>query len=526
MSATGAELDDVAPAPSGTQPRDVRELQRRAVQGSLWTVVHVVVAVPVAFVANAVVARALGVEDYGRLAVLTLALSIAVGVTNLGFSDGVVQWGAAAHARGDEAAKRELVRRSLGFHLFVQLPPLLVFVGAVAHDEGMLVLASLLASVILPAALGSSTLLLTVENRSATSAKLAMLGNAVTQALVSATAVVSASSAAVWAARNVAGAALLPLNLVVLDRASRRVVLSPLAPRHMPVGFWRFSLFTAAGGIVGTLVFSRTEVVLLQAGGALQAAGLFALAFGLAQQITGPVDALLNPLQSAVAGVVEAHPSRAREALLRATRVSALLCAAITLLVLPVLSWLIPSIYGTAYSDAAMVFLALGVLSCLQSAVNPLVTFTRARRRAGSLFTVNCCALGVDLAVALVAIPLWGLWGAVVANTAGQLVVFLSLVRLECRAWGVPLTDFGRALALFVTAAAAAACTPVAGILGAPEGLAVVMVIVAGLLLAVLVGHLTRGRVPVADLQPALDVLPRPVGRFAALALRPFTTTR
>ena len=56
-------------------------------------------------------------------------------------------------------------------------------------------------------------------------------------------------------------------------------------------------------------------------------AGLFALAFGLSQQITAPIDALLNPLWPAVAGVVEVHPEKAARTLLRATRVSAVLAA-------------------------------------------------------------------------------------------------------------------------------------------------------------------------------------------------------
>src|ERR1700693_2463743 len=49
------------------------DLQRRAIAGSMWTAVHTVVTLPVAFVANAILARSLGVSSYGHLAFLSAA---------------------------------------------------------------------------------------------------------------------------------------------------------------------------------------------------------------------------------------------------------------------------------------------------------------------------------------------------------------------------------------------------------------------------------------------------------------------
>ncbi|WP_088319351.1 lipopolysaccharide biosynthesis protein [Kineosporia sp. R_H_3] len=514
--AVGSALAEPVPAGPG-------DLQRQAAGGALWTMIHVVVAVPLAFAANAVVARTLGVTDYGRLAVLGLALSIATSVTNLGVSDGVIQWGAAAHSRADQRTVDSLLRRSLGFHAFVQLPLLTIFVLLATRDQSWLVRAALLVSVAVPAMLGSSTLALTIENRTAMSAKIAIVSNAVTQAAVAATAVVGRSPEAVWAARNTAGALLLPANLLALTPSRRRAALTPQLPKGMPSGFWRFGLFSAAGGLLGMLVFSRSELLVLQGFGAVQAAGIFALAFGLAQQVTAPVDALLGPLQPAVAGVVESHPDRAKETLMRTTRVSSLLCGGVAVIALPLLFGLVPLIYGRSFEPAAAVFLALGLISCFRSAVNPLMTFTRARKRAGALLGINAAALAVDLVVAVVCIPTVGLWGAVVANTAGQAAALGMLVRYECRAWDIGTARYLAAMSPLFLSAAAAPLGPVLLALGAPAAVSALGGVGAIVLVVALI-RVTGQRVPMDDLRPAVAALPRVLRKPVTAALRAVAT--
>ena len=63
-------------------------LQDRAMRGASWTLIHVMVSLPVAFVANLVVARILGVEGYGRLAFLMTFMTVAGGIVTLGLGIG------------------------------------------------------------------------------------------------------------------------------------------------------------------------------------------------------------------------------------------------------------------------------------------------------------------------------------------------------------------------------------------------------------------------------------------------------
>src|SRR3954463_11783961 len=130
------EFDDLEPLPA-------TELQRRAISGSAWTVIVTLIPLPVAFVSNAIVARSLGVEDYGHLAFLTAALSLGLVFANFGFSTAVIQNGSGAEANGRRAEVDDLLRRSLGFHAAVELAILVVLVVALTRGDPLWVILAL-----------------------------------------------------------------------------------------------------------------------------------------------------------------------------------------------------------------------------------------------------------------------------------------------------------------------------------------------------------------------------------------------
>lgn len=498
-------------------------LQAHAIRGAAWTAVHTVTSVPIALVANAVVARVLGVADYGRLAVLTLALFIASQVANAGVDSAAIQWGAAAHARGNRSQVDGLLRRALGFRLLIQFPLLAVMVVVLGHATGPWVMGALLASVTFPAVLGSAALSISIENRTAGAAKLAMFSNLIVQVGIAAVALASHSTLGVWAMRSVAASVLLPANFLLLDRARRRVALRPAMPRQMPAGFWRFALLTMVGGLVGMLVFSRSELLVLQGMHGAAAAGLFALGFGLAQQITAPVDAMLGPLAPAVAGIVEAHPHLQVASLLRATRVGALLSAGIMAVACPAIFFLIPLVYGSSFAGTAPVFLALGAVSCVQSLINPFLAFVRARKRSGLLLRINLIALTVDVVLAVALIPVLGVWGAVIANMAGQVAVLLPLALSELHQLGIGFRQYLSATGLFWFSVLAALATVTITSIGQfPASFAALYSTVLGVLLLLLGAHTIAPRIPASDLAPGLAALPRPLSRPARIALSPF----
>src|SRR6478672_8368893 len=100
-------------------PSSKVDLQDRAIRGVSWTLVHTVVSLPLAFVANLVTARVLGVSDYGRLAFLMTFMDVVGGIVSLGLGIGLLQFGARAHAAGRFGEVQHLLSVSQGFRLLV-----------------------------------------------------------------------------------------------------------------------------------------------------------------------------------------------------------------------------------------------------------------------------------------------------------------------------------------------------------------------------------------------------------------------
>lgn len=420
----GRASEDQAPLPAA-------ELQRRAVSGSVWTVVHVAVSLPLAFVANAVIARSLGVSSYGQLAFLIAALSLAFAFANFGFSTAVIQQGSRAETGGRKKEADDLLQRSLGFHMLIELPILVVVAAVLTRGEPWWVLTAVGIGVFLSCLLSGAVLSITIENRTAAVAKLAMLGNLLLQAATVSVALVTTSASVIWATRTVAPALTAGLALLLLDAQRRKAVLNPLIPRGLSSMFWRYALFIWASEVVALLVFSRSEIFLLKALDQPEALGLFALAFGLSYHITAPVDAMLHPLLPAVAGVLSEWPDRAVRAFERSTRVSGLFAGAIAASAVPTLTFAIPLIYGQRFLAAAWLFVPLALVAAFKAANNPVTAFLNARQRGGVILRANAGALVVNLAVAIALIPPFGAWGAVAANAAGQLVALIMLLIAE-----------------------------------------------------------------------------------------------
>ncbi len=507
-------------------PLAVAEIQQRAIAGSLWTGVNTIVYLPVAFVANAIVARTLGVEGYGELAFLTVALALALPLANLGFTASLIQAGSRSEASGRRRESDDLLRRNLGFHLAVELPILLAIAAVLTWERPWWQVLAIGGVVIFSCLFSSAALAITIENRTAAGAKIAIGVNLLVQAATVGTALVTASASAVWVVRSLVPAAALACYLLVIDRQRRRVVLQPRLPRGLGRAFWRFAFLTWVGSLVALLVFSRSEIFLLQAFDQPVALGVFALAFGLSQQLTAPADALIHPLLPAVAGVLHSFPERARATFERSTRVSSLVCGAIAAATVPPLVFAVPLIYGEAFEATAWLFIPLALVSLFQSTNNPVTAFLNARQRGGLRLKVMLVALAFDLAIAVATIPEFGAWGAVAAAAIGQLVAITLLVVTEPFARGRGLGGFIQLHgAFFVGIASAAIALSVGAALEPWSAVAAVLVaflIGSGLYFVAL--RITGGWLSSGDRQALIGAMPRPLSTYVAWSLRHATS--
>ena len=419
------------PDPGTTEGLSRRELQDRAVSGVTWTMVNTVISLPVAFLVNLVVARVLGVVDYGRLAFLTVVMEVAAGIVMLGVNPALVQFGAKAHAAGRRTEVADLLSKVQGFRLLVAAPILTVVVVVVVSDVGpWFKLIAVVFGVVLPAALDGAPACLGIENKTAAGAKVVLVSNVLTQLAVLGTVLVVAQADVVWAVRLIMLSVTVLLCLIPISASYRRAVLRPRFPRGFPQGFWRFALPTGLAALLSTLVVSRTEVLALTWLSDPVSVGLFALAFGLAGHMYAPAQAIIGPLVPAISGLREVDAPSVAKAFGRALRGSSTVVALLSGIALPAVAVLTPTLYGSSYTGIEPVVLAIGVANGFLVVGAPVSAFVMARLSASRVLVASLVALLVDVVLALGLIPVWGVWGAVVANigaaTTQMLILFVS----------------------------------------------------------------------------------------------------
>lgn len=408
---------------------DKGSVQRRAAKGAMWTMTHTFLSLPVAFIVNVVLARVLGVVDYGRLALLTMAVGIVGVIVVSGVDSAMIQYGAKAHARNEVDAVRTMLSRVQGFRLLV-LAPLssLAVVLLVDVPLGPLLLV-LVFGIWAPAGLSGAKVSLTLEQRTDIDAKLQLFGGLVKQAAVLATLLVVSTADAVWATRVVCAGLLLFAALPFVDPRYRRAVLRPRVPLGLGRRFWMFSVQAGAAAIISSLVLSRSEVFLLEALADPVQLGLFAMAFGLAGHMLAPAQALLNPIRPAVAALAETDKEAIGEAFRRLVRVLATLTGVLVAAGSPAVAIVAPLIYGSEYDAAPPLIVALVASSSILLMTFPMQAFVLARLRTGSILRMNIASMVVAVLVAVPTIVLFGAWGAVASKLS------IAITRLAYLLW-------------------------------------------------------------------------------------------
>ena len=413
-----------------TDRKTVASLQRSAIRGSFASVAAALITFPVAVVSTIVVARALGPAPFGRLALLALLTGTVLPLLDLGFQASFMQWAAAAEAAGDHAKTALLMRQRFGWVLLSQALPMIAVGPLVLHREAVWVQLAYVLATASSLTFAGTSLSLVVQNRTASAAAVNGISSLGASLAAIFAALLSHSASIVWVSRMLPGLLLVPVWFRLTDPRLRTSVFRPSWPRRLPSGYWRFALLTWVAVGTGTLVFSRSEAFVMQLYGQTTALGLFALAYGLSSQMTGPLDVLLSPLTPAMAAVAAVDFKRTVAAMLRSTRFFALVAGGLTAIV-PAIAALVPLIYGDPYREAASLLLPLAAVSTFQSTSNALSLSTYARRDGKTLAIAHSAALVVDLTLAFALIPVIHAWGAVTANAASQVVAIGYLLRRE-----------------------------------------------------------------------------------------------
>jgi len=502
------------------------ELQDRAIRGALWTLVHVAVMLPLAFAVNIVVARVLGVVDYGRLAYLSTVLALVLTTIDLGVGTGLVQFGSKAHAAGRFAEVRHMLQAAQGYKMLVGVPVVGAAVLLLIDADPVLTVIALVFGVLVPLTFSGAGDALAIENKTAQNAQSAMAVNLVAQVLVVVAATTVGTADAIWAVRLVAAGLGTVAYLYFVAPLYRRVLLRPRL-RRFPPGFWAFALPAGAAGLVEAFVSSRSEVLVLTWMSEPEAAGVFALAIGLGVHLFAPAQSLLGPLVPAISGLREVDHEAVGRALGRALRASSTATAGVVAAATPAFALLVPTIYGAEFSAVPPVLVVLSLAGGLLVMAGPLKAFLMARLKGTWLLWANlaCVVVDVGLTVALVR-PL-GVWAAVLGNAAAAVLLFGGLLILEARSLDLPVR---RALAMvqpFVLGAAISVLTWW-GVdrIGAPPVPSAAVAAVLGLGLFVGAVRLARTGLTPADAEAVARSVPARLRRVAAPMLRVVSASR
>jgi len=235
----------------------------------------------------------------------------------------------------------------------------------------------------------------------------------------------------------------------------------------------RYARSTSALVVLDAVVWQRTEVAFLQALAPAAEVAFYALAFGIAAQVSripAQASVVLFPSFPALVGAGRADELARLHAL--AMRYLVLLGAPLAIGLAVTAPAIVRLLYGPAYDAAAsvLVVLALGSLVAFSAGASPAVV--HATKQQDRLLYQGLLAAAVDLLLALVLIPLAGALGAALASVAAQSLGSILAIRAAVRiaGAGVPVVALARIVAAALAMGVVTAIPVVA--LGGAAGLA------------------------------------------------------
>ena len=442
-----------------------------------------VVRVGLGVLVSVLVARYLAPDDTGRYAfLLWLAGLLAVGLS-LGFPTAVTRYTAEAVGGGHPRAAGALLR------VVVRWQATLAVVAAVLLAAGALVVSRpwrlplVFTALSMPALVLHGSLSAFLSGLQAFRWQ-ALLGVGALALQLALFGLVIASGGGVTglllahAVANTAG--LVAVGALARREGRRRGALpaSPMPARDTRAEVLRYARGVSALVILDAIVWQRTEVAFLQALATPAEVAFYALAFGVAAQVSRiPYQASIVLFPSFPALVGAGRVAELASLHATAMRYLVLLGAPLAVGLAVTAPAIARVLWGAAYSPAGVVLavLALGSLLAFAAGASPAVL--HATKQQDRLLRQGLLAAAVDLALALALVPLAGALGAAVANVVAQGLGSLLAIRAAVRVAGAGVP--AGALVRIVTAAltmGVVAGVPVVTLGGGP-GLAAAVVL-------------------------------------------------
>ena len=398
---------------------------RRSVASSaLWSGVSTLTSVPLLALTTVLLARILGANGYGKLAVYGSLLTIIGGALELDVSTSLLRRGALAASSGTQSELLAAIRAGTTWAL-LQVP-LNVGVSVVILPTWSSRLILICASIAGAAPVGASHYLQMTSRL-----RLPSVMNAASVTLklltVCSVGLLTHRADLVFATSTLATTCLTAFLFMGVPRELRKVIMRP-GPLHLQKSDITFGVGNMVTGQLTGFAFSETEVLFFKPAQS-HARGVFALAQTIGARTSLVPDAFLGTLSIGLTSAYGKGMARLRENYILATEATILVLVVFVPTALAAVAVLSGPLFGRDYHNLTPAAILLAIAAFLQTGAGPIMSVQFAQKRAKAPITAGAVSVGVDLALAITLVHDMGLAGAVVANMASS-VIYVLLISL------------------------------------------------------------------------------------------------
>jgi O-antigen/teichoic acid export membrane protein len=399
--------------------------RKSVVTSVLWNSFSTLLSVPILAATTIFLARILGVTGFGRYALYTVLITLFGAIADFGIGATILRQGALAAGGLDEAGTVRAVRAGVTWAL-VQLPwnvalGFLVLPSRTAG--GMYALAALLNV----AFIGCAHYLL-MMNQLRLPSIVNLLTLPLSSASMLATAATTHSAALVFSVSTLSGNVLAFILVFAIPKRLRHAVFQP-GKMLLSRSDISFGIGTTINTQLNNLVFSKSELLFF---GSARAAGRgqFAASQSIAARVTVVLDALIGNLSFGLTSALGKGDEVLRRNALLLTDTVGLLFLVVSPVALAGIAVLSVPFFGSGFSNIAAPAVALGLTSLMQTGASPLLSLRFAQKSVRPLIVAGIVGATIDLGLAALLVPSYGVVGAVVASVIGTLSYLVFTVVL------------------------------------------------------------------------------------------------
>ena len=425
MTSKRSRIDSAGAAATPSHDTAIAVTRKSVVTSVLWNSFSTLASIPILLVTTILVARILGVSEFGKYALYTLLIPLLVSLADLGIGATIVRRGALAAGNADGSGTLGAVRAGVTWSI-VQLPWNVAVGFIVLHTwtAGAVYALAALWNVLF---IGCAHYLV-MTNQLRVPSLLNLICLPLSSAATIATAVTTHRADLVFGVSAVTSNMLAFVMLFAIPKRFRHSMFQP-GRLQLSRSDVSFGLGTMINVQLNALVFSKSELLFFGPARAV-GRGRFAASQSIAARATVVTDALIGNLAIGMTSALGKGDDVLRRNVVLVSETVGLLFLVVSPATLAGIAVLSEPLFGSGYSDIAGPAVILGLMSLMQTGAMPLLSLRFAQKSVRPLIIAGIVGAAIDLGLAAVLVPKLGVMGAVIASTLGSLSYIACTVAL------------------------------------------------------------------------------------------------